>query len=448
MRRPLSTFATASSAVGVVVWATLASSGLQYSSIAVNAFQTTTTRRRCVRSRVIGEDIVTPFHSLSSSSFSTLPNCLFAAVGSDNDSMAPISTAPSSSNISIGSGSTSSNSEVQILLERAARIRAEIAKAEGKTVEEVENEARAKKDDERTRKEEIALARAKRDAEAASSTTTTKAISSDMGCPASAQLPTTFDDMVRQAARASERAFQDGIIRQTIRFNLVAEDQPAKEENEWPGGSRQMYRESGRPLAEAFLREIRAPTKDVNDVVEQRRLAPVLKQQDIWDFDGSALHTAEAKEGPSADIQAMVFPNTDVKYLQDIEKISRDMGSRLFVLINPFWRNVDSWGFNILAPGAKRKAQDVIFDKGFDVTYSMMIFSVRGESCAAVKAYPYDWQLFAFREDDYYVNEEYAIRLGSCKDEPTSAIITELLNARSEFKDTRTMRQMKKNIQG
>jgi hypothetical protein len=56
------------------------------------------------------------------------------------------------------------------------------------------------------------------------------------------------------------------------------------------------------------------------------------------------------------------------------------MGDRLFVLVNPFWRNVESWGFNILAPGAKAKAQSTIFDKGFDETYVYLRFSVRGEN--------------------------------------------------------------------
>lgn len=153
-----------------------------------------------------------------------------------------------------------------------------------------------------------------------------------------------------------------------------------------------MYREACRPLTDALLREVRAPTKNVNEIVEERRLAPTIQSQDIWDFDGSALHTTESAEGPSADIQALVFPNTDTKYLNDIAKISDAMGSRLFLLVNPFWKNVDSWSFNLLAPG------EVVFDNGFDQTYSMMVFQVRGENCVAIKAYPYDWQLFAFEK--------------------------------------------------
>ena len=124
------------------------------------------------------------------------------------------------------------------------------------------------------------------------------------------------------------------------------------------------------------------------------------------------------------------------------------MGKRLFLLINPFWRNVDTWGFNILAPKAKQKAQETIFDKGYDETYVLQRFSARGEQCVALKVYPHDWQLFAYKEDTGYnangmFQTETAIRLGSSKEEPSSAMFTELLNGREEFKYSRNMRQMK-----
>lgn len=329
------------------------------------------------------------------------------------------------------------NAEAQQFLDKAAQLRAEIAAIEGKTLEQVEEEANAKKRADAMRieegKEKSSIAAQKR--------FESKPSSDDGG--RFVQIPVTFDDMVRQASRAVERAFKDGKTRQTVRFNLVGEEDAATEEKPWPGGSKQMYREAGGPLTDALLREVRAPTKD--KYPEKRNDNPELKKQDILDFDGSALHTAEAAEGSSADIQAVVFANTDTTYLKDIDKISDTVGDRLLLLVNPFWRNVESWGFNILAPGAKKRAQEVIFGKNaFEETYSMMIFMVRGENCAAVKAYPYDWQLFAFREDEYYPNQEYSIRLGSCKEDPTSAVITELLNERPEFKETKTMRQMKK----
>lgn len=333
--------------------------------------------------------------------------------------------------------SAKENDAAQKLLDQAAKIRAEIAAMEGKSLQEVEAEAQQKKDKENERRQEADRISAERKKEAAAS----KQANSNDG-RYFVQVPETFDDMVRQAARAVERAFQDGKTRQTVRFNLVGEETPALEENEWPGGARQMYREAGKPLTSALLREVRAPTKPVE--AEQQRLAPNIIEQDIWDFDGSAIHTAEANGGASGDIQALVFANTDVKYVKDIDEISEAMGPRLFLLVNPFWRNVESWGFDLLSPGAKGKAQKVIFDNGYDETYVNLVFSVRGEKCVGIKSYPYDWQIWAFREDDNYANAEYSIRLGSSVMEPTSALVTQLLNERPEFKETKNMRQMKK----
>jgi Skp family chaperone for outer membrane proteins len=326
--------------------------------------------------------------------------------------------------------------EVDVAAQRLMKIRADIAAMEGKTVEQVTLEAKQKKEGQTERRQEQDRKNAERKEQAPKR---------DDG-KSFVQIPETIDDMIRQAARAVERGFQDGKTRQTVRFHLVEEDSnDIMEENQWPGGTKQMYREAGKPLTTALLREVRAPTKEKGMGEEQTRIAPTIGEQDIWDFDGSAIHTAQASQGPSGDVQALVFANTDIKYVKDIAEISEVMGPRLFLLINPFWRNIDSWSFNILAPGAKEKAQSVIFDNGYDETYVNLVFQVRGEKCVAIKAYPYDWQIFAFREDDNYANApEYTIRLGSCKDPPTSALVTELLNERPEFKETKTMRQMKK----
>ena len=335
------------------------------------------------------------------------------------------------------SSSTETNAEATKLIEKAAQLRAEIAALEGKTVDQVEGEARAKKEAEAQRKQQDEIRRSEQKAASA-------AVNKDDG--RFLEVPSTPDDMVRQASRSVERAFQDGITRQTVRFALIREDQYVNSDmNEWPGGAQQMAREAGKPLTRELLRLVRAPTKDLDDKnLESLRLPPTIVEQDIWDFDGSALFTAEAKAGANGDIQAMLFPNTDSKYTKDIEAIDQAMGKRLFLLVNPFWRNLESWGINILAPGAKKKAQEVIFNRGYDETYSLLRFSCRGEECVALKAYPYDWQLYAYREDDDMVQMETAIRLGSCKDEPSSAYVTELLNERPEFKDTRTMRQLRK----
>ena len=218
-------------------------------------------------------------------------------------------------------------------------------------------------------------------------------------------IPEDIDSMIFQAARAVEMAFRDGIKRQTVRLALVAEGDSFLELNQWPGGAQQMYREAAKPLTTALLGEINPSLNKL--------LPPKVTAQDIWDFDGSALLSAEGREGQQSDVQALVFTNTDVKYIRDIATIDEGMGDRLFLLVNPFWRNVDSWGFNMLAPGAKAKAQSTIFDKGFDETYVYLRFSVRGENCAAIKCYPYDWQIFTYREDES--GWEMPIRLGTSK---------------------------------
>lgn len=336
--------------------------------------------------------------------------------------------------------STDTNDEATRLIEKAAALRAEIAAMEGKTVAEVEGEAREKKQGEIKRREE---SEARRKVERAEYEANNKNNGQFM------DVPSTPDDMIRQASQSVERAFKDGITRQTVRFALIREDQFVNDDNEWPGGAQQMAREAGKPLTKELLRQVRAPTKDLeNDTLI--RMPPTIQEQDIWDFDGSALFTAEAKAGANGDIQAMLFANTDVKYTNDIESIDKAMGDRLFLLINPFWRNLESWGINIMAPGAKKKAEEVIFTPGYDETYSLLRFSCRGEECVGVKAYPYDWQLYAYREDENaYVGGapmETALRLGSCVNEPNSTYVTSLLNERPEFETTRQMRALRRKI--
>lgn len=347
-------------------------------------------------------------------------------------------------NISIQYMSNSGeNSKAQKLLEQAAKIRAELAELEGKTLSQVEKEAQDEKDLRQLRVE-------KREEEEYAKRTSTKAKSTAQVI----YLPETSEEQTRQAALAIERAFKDGVTRQTVRLALVKEDIPISAEvEEWSGGAKQMYREAGRPLTEALLEEIRAsaPSLQTDDEKTNGKefMRPDVTSQDIWDFDGTALVTAKAASGPSGDVQALVFPNTDTKYLKDIKQISQDLGTaRLFLLVNPFWSKVETWGFNILAPNAQKMAQEIIFDcagGGFQDTYVLRRFSARGEDCVALKAYPYDWELYAYIEDESYgIPVQTAIRLGSSSEKPTSALFTELLNERAEFKLTKTMRQMNK----
>lgn len=335
------------------------------------------------------------------------------------------------------------NDEVRKLLAKAKQLREEAAVMSGKTVVQMEAEVALEKESARERAAVVEKARREREEQNATVRRSDAQI---------LPVPDDGPSQIQQAASAVERAFADGIVRQTVRFALLEEgEEMTGELNDFPGGMEQMYRESGRPLAEALLREVRAYSKNSSKGESETasggnsNAPPEVTAEDIWDFDGSAVITARSADGSHGDVKGVVFPNTDVKYLKDIEKIDEEVGSdRLLLLVNPFWKNVESWGFNILAPNGKKRAQEVIFDNGYEITYAVSRFSVRGEDCVAVKAYPYEWQMYAYREDPSWFNQERPVYLGSSKEEPKSSQISEILNSRPEFKMSKNMRQMQR----
>ena len=328
----------------------------------------------------------------------------------------------------------SANDDVQQLLEKARKLREEAAVMSGKTIEEMELEVKQAKM--QTQEQKAIVEKARKEREESENSRNNMQI---------LPVPDDAKSEVQQAAAAVERAYRDGIVRQTVRFALLGEEEAMSGEmNDWIGGAQQMYREAGRPLTEALLREVRASSKESSDET-QSRLPPEVTAEDIYDFDGSAIISAKSAAGSHGDVKAVVFPNTDVKYLKDIESLDKEVGpERLLLLVNPFWRNVESWGFNILAPKGKQRAQEVIFDNGYEVVYAVLRFSARGEDCVAIKSYPYDWQLYAYREDPSWYNQERPVWLGSSNEEPTSSQYSELLNSRPEFKMSKNMRQMQR----
>lgn len=321
---------------------------------------------------------------------------------------------------------TSKEDEAKALLEKVKKMREEIASLEGRSVSEVEEEAAEKTRLKQRRQQEEAAQRLERK----------KAPKIQSTNGSFLNVPERFDDQVEQAADSVRRAYKDGVTRQVVRFALFPEDEMLNEkERLWPGGAQQMYREAAGPLTRSMMKLV-----GTSDAFQKCNVTT----QDVWDFDGSALVTAESAEGPEGDSQALVFPNTDNKYTKDIAEIDKAMGDRLFILVNPFWRDIETWGFNLLAPKAKEMAQKAIFDRDFQETYVLLEKSVRGESCIALKAYPYDWQLYAYAEMDYWPYDETIIYLGSTKEEPTLKDFGDMMSKHEEFKMSKNMRQMQR----
>lgn len=324
----------------------------------------------------------------------------------------------------------SAEDQAEKLLEQARKIREELAVIEGKSLQEVEEEAHDK------RQAVKELEKIESDRQIARRIEATNRRGTDGSF---LNVPETQEDQVTQAKQAIERAFQDGITRQVVRFALVPEDEALNEDRQWPGGARQMYREAAGPMTRELLRQI----KPLNSGEELSLCKPEVKSEDIWDFDGSAMVSASTDDHESY-VKAMVLSNTDNKYTLDIEEDCKSMGGDLYLLVNPFWRDVESWGFNILAPKAKQTAQEVIFDGGFQETYMLLQKTVNGEDCIALKAYPYDWQLYVYCETDYWPYNNYLIHLGSTETEPKSSDFSRAMSEREEFALSKNMRQIQR----
>lgn len=217
--------------------------------------------------------------------------------------------------------------------------------------------------------------------------------------PPASSLPSNPDAIMKEAASAISRAFvENNINRQTIRLPLSESMYSGKEEGfvadraiGWQGGPQETILYLS-PLVSTLLKEIK--TSDNTGGLVSR-----VSEQILLDFDGSVLQTAENPAGPLYDVQALLQPNTDGYYLKTIASIEEQFSDtqgkpkRLFLLVNPAWRDRSSWGF---FGGAK--AQELILDR-YETTYALDQFVVRGRKVSLLKSWPDDWALYVAGND-------------------------------------------------
>ena len=152
-----------------------------------------------------------------------------------------------------------------------------------------------------------------------------------------------------------------------------------------------------------------------------------VSEQILLDFDGSSLQTSEHPAGALYDIQALLQPNTDGYYIKTIQAIEEqfcntkkaDKPNRLFLLVNPAWRDRSSFGIF----GAQ-KAQELILDR-YETTYALDQFIVRGRQISLLKCWSSDWGLYAA------VNNNSDGK----KDESVAAELIASYATRPEYKD-------------
>ncbi len=207
-------------------------------------------------------------------------------------------------------------------------------------------------------------------------------------------LPEDPEAMIRQASLAIRSAYEDGSIhRQTIRLPLSESMYGDKEESfvadraiGWQGGPQETFRYVS-PIAQQLL-------KDVVGGTDSSGLTPKLQEQILLDFDGSSLLNAQSPMGAKKDGIALVQPNTDKYYIDLIQTLENDFSDtpnrakRLFLLINPSWRDASSFGIF-----QKKFAKEKILDR-YETTYAIDQFVVKGNKLSLLKAWPCDWCVY------------------------------------------------------
>lgn len=260
-------------------------------------------------------------------------------------------------------------------------------------------------------------------------------------------VPDTGEDMVRQCQAAVERAFEAGIVRQSVRLALVPLEEAVggREPQIWTGGPEAKLERAGRPLTERLLGRLRANRGKAAAGSDPG--FPVLANvttRALLDFDGSAVVHATPRDGDErGEVAAGVFFNSlDAVYLDELEALDRRAGGdRLVMLVNPGWKDLKSWGFNLLQPRAQQRAAAAIFDRplesSYPVTYHVLRFpKVRERFAVCIKAYPWDWQLFAFhRPEDWLLAGPAPVRLGSlpAAEEPKESYLASLIDQNPDF---------------
>lgn len=233
-------------------------------------------------------------------------------------------------------------------------------------------------------------------------------------------IPTSFDEMVKQASSAMEDAYAAGIVRQTVRILLprspdndqlgryyeddagingrISESMLVPPDETWQGGIMQLYRAAS-ITCQGILRRY---SRNVGGGV-----VPRLREDrsiDETGVDGMGLWMSEGSSS-SDDVCCFVQPSQET--VNSIESISRAAGrDRLVVIMNPQWRITDdaldsasrSEGiFGSLASflGGKGGSIRRLEELGFDSTYIIEGYVCKGGNIRLLKRFDSKWIVFA-----------------------------------------------------
>jgi len=260
----------------------------------------------------------------------------------------------------------------------------------------------------------------------------------------SLNIPTNFPEMVSQAARAMNEAYDAGITRQTIRVMLPRDPSSADlglyfesdakldtqnlilvpPDETWQGGIMQLYR-AALPTCEEILRKFsKAPGGVPPRVVEDRSV-------DASGVDGVGLLMTESTD-PADDVSCFIQPTQET--IDAIENISNQAGKRLVAQLNPQWRNIDDaldsaskqdgfMGKFAAFLGGKGNSLRRLEELGFTDTFILEGYVCKGGNILLMKRFDSDWGVFA--END---SADNFIRVGTIEVRPTYQEVDKMLD--------------------
>jgi len=234
-------------------------------------------------------------------------------------------------------------------------------------------------------------------------------------------VPVTETEMLELCSKSIRAAFKEGKTRQKIRLLMPRDGALIATDEDWPGGIMQLFNIAS-PLTRNLLRRL-------NDA------APQLQEQrlDESGVDGISLWMAQYSQAKD-DVSAFVQPNTEV--IDSVAQICKSAGPRLVLIVNPQWRETAD-GYDLLGSkegllgqignflGGTAGARKEVSDLGFEDTYLIQQYVVRGDDCQIIKAFPYpNWVVYTSTDDGKKV------MLGEQATRPTYQDIEALLEAK------------------
>ena len=211
--------------------------------------------------------------------------------------------------------------------------------------------------------------------------------------PIPTKVPATAEEQCAIAASAVRLASEAGVSNQRLRFLLPSPriDALIAPDESWEGGIMQLYGAIS-PLVRDLVKKLSPPAGGVPARLKEQRL-------DISGVDGEGLWTSECASAAD-DVSALVQPSSE--QLSNIQAICKSANGRLVLMVNPQYRDSDDtmdfiaskggfFGSMATFLGGKAKFVQALDDLGFETTFALEQYVIRGSEMKYMFIYGQKW---------------------------------------------------------